>query len=71
MDRRHVTGIINCWLDRNMYSKNPIPAPHKEREYRARSFKCLWGPGIDSKEWIPPAYVAWRAGTKTLFLLSA
>ncbi len=22
-------------------------------------FKCLWGPGIDSKEWIPPAYVAW------------
>ncbi len=32
MDRRHVTGIINCWLDRNMYSKNPIPAPHKETE---------------------------------------
>ncbi len=24
----------------------------------ARTFKCLWGPGIDSKEWIPPAYVA-------------
>ncbi len=21
-------------------------------------FKYLWGPGIDSKEWIPPAYVA-------------
>ncbi len=39
--------------------------------YRARTFKCLWGPGIDSKEWIPPAYVAWRAGTKTLFLLGA
>ncbi len=43
------------------------------RIYRpwARTFKCLWGPGIDSKEWIPPAYVAWRAGTKTLFLLGA
>ncbi len=38
---------------------------------RARTFKCLWGPGIDAKEWIPPAYVVWRAGTKTLFLLSA
>jgi hypothetical protein len=28
----------------------------------ARIFKRLWSPGIDSKEWIPPAYVAWRAG---------
>ncbi len=37
----------------------------------ARIFKCLWGPGIDSKEWIPPAYVAWRAGTITLFLLGS
>ncbi len=37
----------------------------------ARTFKCLWGPGIDSKEWIPPAYGAWRAGTKSLFLLGA
>jgi hypothetical protein len=37
----------------------------------ARTFKCLWGPGIDFKEWIPPAYVAWRDGTKTLFLLGA
>jgi hypothetical protein len=39
--------------------------------YRARTFKCLWGPGIDSKELIPPAYVAWRAGTITLFLLGS
>ncbi len=23
---------------------------------RARIFKCLWGPGSDSKEWCPPAY---------------
>ncbi len=28
----------------------------------ARIFKRLWGPEIDSKERIPPAYVAWRAG---------
>ncbi len=38
-------------------------------KYIARIFKRLWSPGIDSKEIIPPAYVAWRAGTITLFLL--
>jgi hypothetical protein len=39
--------------------------------YRARIFKLLWSPGIDSKELIPPAYVAWRAGMITLFLLGS
>ncbi len=34
-------------------------------------FKLLWSPEIDSKESIPSAYVAWRAGTKTLFLLGS
>ncbi len=38
---------------------------------RARFLKSLWSPGIDSKKWIPPAYVAWRAGTITLFLLGS
>jgi hypothetical protein len=28
-------------------------------------------PGIDPKESIPPAYVAWRVGTSTLFLLGS
>ncbi len=42
-----------------------------EIEARARIFKRLWSPGIDSKVWIPPAYVAWRAGTITLFLLGS
>ncbi len=32
----------------------------------ARIFKRSWSPRINSKEWIPPAYVAWRAGTITL-----
>jgi hypothetical protein len=41
------------------------------KEIRARIFKRLWSPGIDSKTSIPPAYVAWRAGTITLFLLGA
>ncbi len=27
---------------------------------RARIFKRLWSSGIDSKELIPPAYIAWR-----------
>jgi hypothetical protein len=36
---------------------------------RAQNVKLLWSPGIDFKESIPPAYVAWRAGLITLFLL--
>ncbi len=39
-------------------------------ESSARIFKRLWSPGIDSKASIPPAYVAWRAGTITLLLLA-
>ncbi len=35
----------------------------QRREYRARICKRLWNPGIDSEKSIPPAYVAWRAGT--------
>jgi hypothetical protein len=38
---------------------------------RAGIFKALWSPGIDAEASIPPAYVAWRAGTITLFLLGA
>ncbi len=34
-------------------------------------FELLSSPGIDSKESIPPAYVAWRAGTTTLYLLGS
>ena len=41
------------------------------RVARAGIFKTLWSPGIDAKASIPPAYVAWRAGTITLFLLGA
>jgi hypothetical protein len=32
-------------------------------------FKLLRSPGIDSKESTPPAYIAWRAGTKTPALI--
>ncbi len=40
-------------------------------ELWARIFKRLWSPGTDSKEWIPPASVAWLAGTITLLLLDS
>jgi hypothetical protein len=40
-------------------------------EQRARIFKLLRSPCIDSKESIPPAYVAGRAGTTTPFLLGS
>ncbi len=38
-------------------------------DIRAWTFKLLKSPRIDSNKSIPPAYVAWRAGTTTLFLL--
>ncbi len=34
-------------------------------KYRARILKLLRSPGIDSKASIPPAYVAWRASTRS------
>ncbi len=51
-------------------SPDLIPQRDPGRE-QSPYFKRLWSPGIDSKEWIPPAYVAGRAGTITLFLLVA
>jgi hypothetical protein len=42
-----------------------------EQASRARIFKLFRSPRVDSKESIPPTYVAWRAGTITLFLLSS
>ncbi len=36
--------------------------------YWARKFKLVRSPRIDSKKSILPAYVAWQAGTTTLFL---
>jgi hypothetical protein len=53
-----------AYLDRNIQIDSLV-------EKRARIFKRLWGPGIDSKELILPAIVAWRAGTVTLFLLGS
>ncbi len=38
-------------------------------EFRARICKRLRRPGIDSEDSIPPAYVAWRAGTTNRVVL--
>jgi hypothetical protein len=38
---------------------------------RARIFNLLRSPGIDSKDSIPPTYVAWRAGATDLFLFGS
>jgi hypothetical protein len=38
---------------------------------RARISKRLWSPGIDSDGPIPPAYVAWRAGTSNRVVVQA
>jgi hypothetical protein len=58
--------IQQCWNFRTIYVAyevmNRVVVPASQR---------LWSPGIDSKASIPPAYVAWRAGTITLFLLGA
>ncbi len=43
----------------------------KEEKLRARIYKLLGSPRIDYKKSISPAYVAWRAGTTTLFLLGS
>jgi hypothetical protein len=50
-----------------MFFKTPTVVLYKSD--RGGIFKLLWSPEIDSKESIPPVYVAWRAGTRTLFLL--
>ncbi len=55
--------------ERRQSKKSGRSVSDRTINFRARNFKRLWNPGIESKEWIPPAYVAWRAGTITLFLL--
>ncbi len=60
------------YLARHVQSINlPVPLNKWGESNGACIFKRLWDPGIDSNLLIPPAYVALRAGTITLFLLSA
>ena len=47
------------------------PWRYKCKEVRARICKRLTRPGIDSEDSIPPAYVAWRAGTTNRVVVQA
>jgi hypothetical protein len=42
-----------------------------DMQFREGIFKLFRSPGIDAKESILPAYVAWRADTITLYLLGS
>ncbi len=64
---------IDAWYYKSLKIRAEALSPftHTYVLSRAGIFKPLWSPGIDAKASIPPAYVAWRAGTITLFLLGA
>jgi hypothetical protein len=51
-----------------LIDSNLLFSVHSITEYRARICKLVRGLETDFKESIPPAYVAWRAGTINLFL---
>jgi hypothetical protein len=60
-------------LEQSIGTRNRVGIGLPYRPSRARICKRLRSPGIDSEETIPPVYeyVAWRAGTTTLFLLGS
>ncbi len=59
----HLSVLVFFWMHALCNSQEIL--------IRARIFKLLRSPGINSKESIPPAYVAWRTGAKALFLLGS
>jgi hypothetical protein len=46
-----------------MFIVQYFTASYIQYVYRARICKRLRSPGINTEESVPPAYVAWRAGT--------
>jgi hypothetical protein len=50
---------------------SPPPPLQGQGDVRNRIFKLFRGPGIESKESVPPAYAAGRAGTTTVFLIGS
>jgi hypothetical protein len=59
------------FLNNLMGARNRVGVGLPYRLARGGIFKLLRSPEIDSKESIPPNYVARRAGTTTLFLLGS
>jgi hypothetical protein len=68
----HIWPTFLCY---RLLCKNPRFSDRiKSKKFaviRARICKRLWSPGIDSEETIPPAYVAWRAGTTNRVVVPA
>jgi hypothetical protein len=62
-----ISFMLFCW---SFFPVSSLNIYYKDAT-RTRIFKLLRSPRIDSKESIPPAYVAWWAGTTTLSLLGA
>ncbi len=54
-----------------MGARNRVGIGLTNRLARARLCKRLWSPGIDTEETIPPAYVAWQAGTTNRVVVPA
>ncbi len=63
--------ILHFSVVKMLESKHPVASAGtsntSNRPPRARICKRLRSPGIDSEDSILPAYVAWQAGTITLF----
>jgi hypothetical protein len=55
-------------LEQSMRARNQVGIVMSYRAAKGGIFKPFRSPGIDSKESIPPVYLARRAGTTALFL---
>jgi hypothetical protein len=64
-------SIFSTTLKGQFYKISVAQYHPQQQIIRALIFKLLRSQRIDSNESIPPAYVAWRAGTTTLFLLGS
>jgi hypothetical protein len=65
---KDVTGILRPLYDMSPGQCGPVSTTIP---FLSRIYKRLRSPGIDFKESIPPAYVAWRAGTTNRVIVLA
>jgi hypothetical protein len=69
-----VTGsssVLEFLIKQSLEARNRVGTGLSYQPARAGIFKCLRCSGIDSEESIPQAFVPWRAGMITLFLLGS
>jgi hypothetical protein len=58
--------LVNWTVYRSPSASNSIEPPYAARIHGDGNFKLFSSPGVDSKELIPPAYVAWDGIFKLL-----